>query len=95
MADWVLVESTTAPSSLFTDAVGEPQDHELEWLLDELRETLAGLKHGLEDCYALLAPTEPGSTLVVSTPRNEIVKGHITRLGTRIVRGVRPPPSLL
>lgn len=45
------------------------------------------LKHGLEDCYALLAPIDPGSTLVMSTPRNEKVKGTITRVGTRIVKG--------
>ncbi|KAJ9155189.1 37S ribosomal protein rsm22 [Pleurostoma richardsiae] len=60
---------------------------ELEWLLDELHEILKDLKHGLEDCYALLAPVDPGSTLVVSTHRNEIVKGHVTRVGTRIVKG--------
>jgi hypothetical protein len=64
---------------------------ELDWLIDELHETLTNLKHGLEDCYALLAPIDPGSTLVLSTPRNEIVKGHVTRVGTRIVKGVRPP----
>lgn len=60
---------------------------ELDWLLSELQETLISLKHGLEDCYALLAPIDPGSTLVLSTPRNEIVKGTITRVGTRIVKG--------
>ncbi|KAH8908135.1 hypothetical protein BR93DRAFT_601365 [Coniochaeta sp. PMI_546] len=60
---------------------------ELDWLLAELHETLINLKHGLEDCYALLAPIDPGSTLVLSTPRNEIVKGTITRVGTRIVKG--------
>ncbi|KAJ9148187.1 hypothetical protein NKR19_g5958, partial [Coniochaeta hoffmannii] len=63
------------------------QKRELDWLLAELRETLVNLKHGLEDCYALLAPIDPGSTLVLSTPRNEIVKGTITRVGTRIVKG--------
>lgn len=68
---------------------------ELEWLLDELHETLRNLKHGLEDCYALLAPIDPGSTLVLSTQRNEIVKGHITRVGTRIVKGVREILTLL
>jgi hypothetical protein len=61
---------------------------ELEWLLDELHATLKNLKNGLEDCYALLAPIDPGSTLVVSTHRNEAVKGHVTRVGTRIVKGV-------
>ncbi|KAL8387069.1 hypothetical protein RB595_010178 [Gaeumannomyces hyphopodioides] len=68
-------------------AVEDTQRRELEWLLDELHDTLKNLKHGLEDCYALLAPIDPGSTLVVSTPRNEAVKGHITRVGTRIVKG--------
>lgn len=67
------------------------QKRELDWFVHELRETLTNIKHGLEDCYALLAPIEPGSTLVLSTPRNEVVKGHITRVGTRIVKGVRCP----
>ena len=61
---------------------------ELEWMINEVRETLRVIKHGLEDCYALLAPIEPGSTLVMSTQRNERIKGHITRVGTRIVKGV-------
>jgi hypothetical protein len=78
-ASWVLIEPSRAPSR---------QKRELDWLVDDLRETLSNLKHGLEDCYALLAPIDPGSTLVLSTPRNEIVKGHITRVGTRIVKGV-------
>ncbi|KAI3390946.1 hypothetical protein diail_8320 [Diaporthe ilicicola] len=76
------------PEQLIT-AVEQTQRRELEWLLNELHETLQNLKSGLEDCYALLAPVDPGSTLVVSTHRNEIVKGHITRVGTRIVKGVR------
>ncbi|KAK3335028.1 RAVE subunit 2/Rogdi [Neurospora tetraspora] len=75
-----------APEHLKT-AVETCQERELDWLVQELRETLTNLKHGLEDCYALLAPIDPGSTLVLSTPRNEIVKGHITRVGTRIVKG--------
>lgn len=78
-ASWVLIEPLAVPS----------QRRELDWLIDELHETLTNLKHGLEDCYALLAPIDPGSTLVLSTPRNEIVKGHVTRVGTRIVKGVR------
>lgn len=65
------------------------QDRELAWLVRELDETLHGLKHGLEDCYALLAPIDPGSNLLVSTPRNDLVKGTLTRVGTRIVKGVR------
>lgn len=89
--DWVLLpqlpSSRTRPR--LTPPAAPPQRRELEWLLNELHETLQNLKHGLEDCYALLAPVDPGSTLVVSTHRNEIVKGHITRVGTRIVKGVR------
>ncbi|KAK3500538.1 RAVE subunit 2/Rogdi [Neurospora crassa] len=68
-------------------AVETSQKRELDWFVQDLRETLTNVKHGLEDCYALLAPIDPGSTLVLSTPRNEIVKGHITRVGTRIVKG--------
>ncbi len=60
---------------------------ELAWLLSSLRATLAQLRHGLEECYALLAPVDPGSTLALTTPRHETVKGHVTRAGTRLVRG--------
>ena len=56
--------------------------------MSSLQETLASLKSGLEECIALLAPKEPGSTLVVSSPRSESVKGFVTRVGTRIVKGV-------
>ncbi|KAI1823771.1 RAVE subunit 2/Rogdi [Xylaria intraflava] len=63
------------------------QARELTWLLDSLQATLLSLKHGLEECYALLAPIDPGSTLVLSTPRAELVKGHVTRVGARIVKG--------
>jgi len=75
---------------------------ELAWLLETLQETLASLKSGLEECYALLAPIEPGSTLVMSSPRSECIKGHITRVGTRIVKGslhlrlkTHPPTHIL
>lgn len=37
----------------------------------------------------LLAPAEPGSTLVLSSLRSESVKGFVTRVGTKIVKGVR------
>jgi hypothetical protein len=84
-ASWVLIEPATASSK---------QNRELDWLIEELHETLTNLRHGLEDCYALLAPIDPGSTLVVSTPRNEIVKGHVTRVGTRIVKGVGSLPFI-
>ena len=60
---------------------------ELEWLLSSLQETLQSLKSGLEECAALLAPTEPGSTLVLSSLRSENLKGFITRVGTRITKG--------
>ncbi|KAK3988448.1 RAVE subunit 2/Rogdi [Cladorrhinum sp. PSN332] len=68
-------------------AVDASEKRELDWLVQELQETLTNLKDGLEHCYALLAPIDPGCTLVLSTPRNEIVKGTITRIGTRIVKG--------
>lgn len=61
---------------------------ELAWIVGRTLKACEDLKHGLEDCYALLAPVDPGSTLVMSTPRNERVKGTITRVGTRIVKGV-------
>ncbi|KAK4247649.1 RAVE subunit 2/Rogdi [Corynascus novoguineensis] len=75
-----------APDALKA-AIEETEKRELDWLIEDLHETLSNLKHGLEDCYALLAPIDPGSTLVLSTPRNEVVKGHVTRVGTRIVKG--------
>lgn len=63
------------------------QARELEWLLASLQDTLRSLKEGLEDCSELLAPKEPGSTLVLSSLRSENLKGFITRVGTRIVKG--------
>lgn len=60
---------------------------ELKWITAETITVLTDLKHGLDDCYALLAPVDPGSTLVMSTSRSEKVKGTITRVGTRIVKG--------
>ncbi|KAL9071144.1 MAG: hypothetical protein Q9157_005580 [Trypethelium eluteriae] len=74
---------------------------ELEWLLSELQETLRSLKAGLEECASLLAPQEPGSTLVLSSLRSENLKGFITRVGTRVVKGdvslklpsLKPPPG--
>ncbi|KAI0883923.1 RAVE subunit 2/Rogdi [Annulohypoxylon maeteangense] len=66
------------------------QARELTWLLTTLHTTLAQLKQGLEDCSALLSPANDtsGSTLALTTPRNETVKGHTTRIGTRLVRGL-------
>lgn len=73
-----------------TDAL---QARELEWLLVQLRETLQSLKAGFEECAALLAPSENGSTLVLSSLRSESLKGLVTRVGTRIVKGVKLPTS--
>ncbi|PHH87924.1 hypothetical protein CDD83_8227 [Cordyceps sp. RAO-2017] len=67
--------------------VAETLQRELAWITAESIEACRELKHGLEDCYALVAPIDPGSTLVMSTPRNEKVKGTITRVGSRIVKG--------
>lgn len=78
--------------------INATQARELAWLLDHLQETLAGFKEALEECKALLAPTEPGSTLAMSSVRSEAVKGYINRVGTMIVKGVslccclRDPP---
>ncbi|KAL7274328.1 hypothetical protein RUND412_002773 [Rhizina undulata] len=60
---------------------------ELEWLLHSLKETISTLRSGLEECLALTQPFEPGSTLALSTPRSEALKGYITRIGNRIVKG--------
>ncbi|KAG9241599.1 RAVE subunit 2/Rogdi [Calycina marina] len=83
--------STAVWPSFPTDQLKREEDfsaeRELAWLLESVQETLASLKSGLENCYALLAPIEPGSTLVMSSPRSESVKGHITRVGTRVVKG--------
>ncbi|OAL05740.1 hypothetical protein IQ06DRAFT_342998 [Phaeosphaeriaceae sp. SRC1lsM3a] len=65
----------------------DSQARELEWLLLQLRERLQSLKAGLEECAALLAPSENGSTLVLSSVRSESLKGLITRIGTRITKG--------
>ncbi|KAL9066540.1 MAG: hypothetical protein Q9161_007515 [Pseudevernia consocians] len=75
---------------------------ELEWLLNLLQESLASLKSGLQECVDLLAPKEPGSTLALSSLRSESVKGFVTRIGTRIIKGdinlrltTLPPPRSL
>ncbi|KAL8925840.1 MAG: hypothetical protein Q9172_002044 [Xanthocarpia lactea] len=60
---------------------------ELEWLLEALQEALPSLKSGLEECLALFTPQEPGTTLALSTHRSETVKGFVTRVGTRVVKG--------
>lgn len=67
------------------------QAQELDWLLSSLQESLRSLKAGLQECADLLAPREQGSTLVLSTLRSESLKGFVTRVGTRIVKGVCQP----
>ncbi|KAI9817684.1 MAG: hypothetical protein M1832_004578 [Thelocarpon impressellum] len=79
--------STVIPESEPSDLRLTAQARELEWLLDSLQDTLASLRAGLEECVALLAPREPGSTLVLSSSRSDSLKGFVTRVGTRIVRG--------
>ncbi|KAI0835459.1 RAVE subunit 2/Rogdi [Hypoxylon sp. FL0890] len=79
----------TIPSSSHPYSQQDKQARELTWLLNSFRATLAELKRGLEDCCALLSPPDlAGSTLVLTTVRNEIVKGYTTRVGARLVRGL-------
>ncbi|RCI13292.1 hypothetical protein L249_0806, partial [Ophiocordyceps polyrhachis-furcata BCC 54312] len=65
----------------------ETLKRELVWITEETIKACRQLKHGLDDCYALIAPIDPGSTLVMSTHRNEKVKGTMTRVGSRLVKG--------
>jgi hypothetical protein len=83
--DWLVVPTYPKPTTLLTPPF--PKARELTWLLNSLQSTLRSIKSSLEETYALLAPIDPGSTLVVSTPRQETVKGHVTRVGTRLVKG--------
>lgn len=70
------------------EAEEEARIKELSWLLESLEEeTFQALKNGIEECLALLAPVHPGSTLVLSSHRSENIKGHITRIGSQIVKG--------
>lgn len=100
---WLLVPRPQSRSSavLTVAPCPPPQARELAWLLDSLHATLRTLKSSLEESYALLAPIDPGATLVVSTPRHETVKGTVTRVGTRLVKGAvavrlrTQPPCLL
>lgn len=75
------------PPSQLVKEEQECLNRELEWLLSALQETLQSLKSGLEECADLLAPKDVGSTLVLSSHRSESLKGFVTRLGTRIVKG--------
>lgn len=62
-------------------------ERELEWLLSALQDTLQSLKAGLEECASLLTPKDIGSTLVLSSQRSESLKGFVTLVGTRLVKG--------
>ncbi|EPS36820.1 hypothetical protein H072_9627 [Dactylellina haptotyla CBS 200.50] len=67
--------------------VREAALRELAWLITEIQESLLSLRSGLEECLSLLAPTQPGSTLVLSTSRSEGLKGFVTRVGSAVVKG--------
>jgi hypothetical protein len=84
MSTWVY--PPIAPDAL-REAENESLRLELQWLLRSLQDSLAALKEGLEECAALLAAREPGSTLVLSSLRSESVKGFVTRVGTKLVKG--------
>ncbi|RPA83061.1 hypothetical protein BJ508DRAFT_413727 [Ascobolus immersus RN42] len=62
----------------------ESAQRELSWLVKNLPNTIESFRAGLLECLQLISPTEAGSTLALSSPRSEILKGTITRVGTRI-----------
>ena len=77
---------------MLIDARSGVKARHVAWLVRyTFDEELPPIKQALDECYALLAPVLPGSTLVLTTPRNERVKGTVTRVGTRIVKAVSPP----
>ncbi|RMZ80063.1 hypothetical protein DV737_g3131, partial [Chaetothyriales sp. CBS 132003] len=84
MATWVYPR---IPAEEQRRAEDEALRLELQWLLKSLQGALPLLKEGLEECVRLLAAREPGSTLVLSSLRSENVKGLVTRVGTKIVKG--------
>ncbi|KAL3468529.1 Rogdi leucine zipper containing protein-domain-containing protein [Aspergillus heterothallicus] len=84
MATWVY---PPLPQERLEQEADSALEKELEWLLRSLQDSLASLREGLHECAALLAPKEPGSTLVLSSMRSESVKGFVTRVGTKIVKG--------
>ncbi|KAF3930267.1 hypothetical protein ABW20_dc0107221 [Dactylellina cionopaga] len=75
------------PPEVLEREVQEATLGELAWLVTEIQESLLSLRSGLEECLSLLAPTQPGSTLVLSTSRSEGLKGFVTRVGSEIVKG--------
>ncbi|GLA64855.1 hypothetical protein AtubIFM54640_006588 [Aspergillus tubingensis] len=84
MATWAY---PPLPPECLEQEVDSALAKELEWLLRSLQDSLTSLREGLHECAALLAPKEPGSTLVLSSLRSENVKGFVTRVGTKIVKG--------
>ncbi|KAI5801396.1 Rogdi leucine zipper containing protein-domain-containing protein [Peziza echinospora] len=74
------------PLPLQLQLESDSAERELAWLLHSLQDTLLSLRTGLQECIALMRPTEPGSTLVLSSPRSESLKGYVTRVGDRIVK---------
>ncbi|KAI1610631.1 RAVE subunit 2/Rogdi [Exophiala viscosa] len=84
MSTWVY---PPIPPDELRKAEEESLKLELQWLLKSLQHSLGPLKEGLEECAALLAAKEPGSTLVLSSLRSESVKGFVTRVGTKLVKG--------
>ncbi|KAI9749749.1 MAG: hypothetical protein M1815_002292 [Lichina confinis] len=74
------------PPDQLRDEEEKSRLRELDWLLRSLQASFAAVRVGLEECAALLAPREPGSTLVISTHRSDVLKGFVTRVGTRVVR---------
>ncbi|KAJ0416839.1 Rogdi leucine zipper containing protein-domain-containing protein [Aspergillus carlsbadensis] len=84
MATWVY---PPLPQKRLEQEADSALERELEWLLRSLQDSLASLREGLHECAELLAPKEPGSTLVLSSMRSESVKGFVTRVGTKIVKG--------
>jgi hypothetical protein len=58
---------------------------ELAWLLDTLQETVDNVRSGLRECSNLLA-SSTGSTLVLSSPRSESLKGYATRVANKVIK---------
>ncbi|KAM5438741.1 hypothetical protein McanMca71_000748 [Microsporum canis] len=84
MAAWAY---PSLPPNHLKEREEQSLSRELEWLLNSLQGTLASLRDGLQECYALLTPNDTGSTLVLSSMRSECVKGFVTRMGSKIVKG--------
>ncbi|PWW72942.1 hypothetical protein C7212DRAFT_225615 [Tuber magnatum] len=63
----------------------ESAARELAWLLSSLQETIDNVRSGLRECSNLLTPSA-GSTLVLSSPRSESLKGFATRVANRVVK---------